>query len=79
MSTLRPGTGPIDQLVLSAEFATQKLTFIESRIDAAQSTVRDVLRHVHQHLTEYDPEKGKLTCLKQWLARERDQWLVRRL
>jgi len=65
-------------LLKSAEFSAQKLTYIELRIDKAQSTCRDVLRHLFQHITEYDSEIGDEAVLSSWLVGERDTWLLRR-
>jgi len=65
-------------LLKSAEFSAEKLTYIELRVDKAQSTCRDVLRHLFQHITEYDSEIGDEAVLSSWLVAERDTWLLRR-
>ena len=77
ISNLETISWTLQELLKTAKFSAEKLCYIESRIDSAQSTCRDTLRHVYQHLTEFDIDKGGEEVLKRWLVSERDQWLMR--
>jgi len=59
-------------------FMAEKLSYIERRLDAAQATLLDVVRHVAERVTEYDPEIGAFSVLTRWLSGERDQFSLRR-
>jgi len=67
----------LEQLTKLGNFANTKLTYIERRIDRAQATIRDVLRHVQQKILEFDNDIGEMRVLQKWIAAERDQWLQR--
>jgi len=59
-------------------FMADKLGYIERRLDAAQSTFSDVVRHVSVRIAEYNPEIGDWSVLQRWLRNERDQFELRR-
>ena len=67
------------ELLKTVQFSSDKFTYIESRIDCAQSTVRDVLRHIDQNIIEYDPDIGTEKVLRRWLVSEKNQLRLRRL
>ena len=59
-------------------FMAEKLSYIERRLDAAQAGLLDVVRHVADRVTEYDPQIGEFNVLTRWLSGERDQFSLRR-
>jgi len=68
----------VDALLKTAKFSAEKLSYLEMRVDNAQSTCRDVLRHICDHVTKYNPEYGVEAVLSSWMVGERDTWLLRR-
>ena len=59
-------------------FCSEKLAYIERRLDAAQSTFSDTVRHVAERIAEFDPKIGDSAVLSRWLRVERDQFELRR-
>ena len=72
ISNLETISWTLQEMLKTSQFSAEKLCYIESRIDSAQSTCRDTLRHVYQHLTEFDIDKGGKEVLKRWLVSERE-------
>ena len=68
----------LDKLVKLTNFGNTKLGYIERRIDQAQASIRDVLRHVQQQIVEFLPGNSPLSVLQKWVSAERDRWLQRR-
>jgi hypothetical protein len=59
-------------------FCAEKLAYIDRRLDAAQSTFSDTVRHVAERIAEFDPQIGEPAVLSRWLRSERDQFELRR-
>jgi len=60
------------------EQKAELLLCIERRLDAAQSTFSDTVRHVAERIAEFDPQIGDSAVLSRWLRVERDQFELRR-
>ena len=59
-------------------FMAEKLSYIERRLDASQAGLLDMVRHVADRVTEYDPQIGEFKVLTRWLSGERDEFSLRR-
>ena len=66
------------RLAEAVEHCGAKLSYIELRMDKAQSRVAGSLRHLVAKVSEYDSEIGAFHVLRSWISAERDSWLMRR-
>ena len=78
MSKLSSASWTFSRLTEAVEHCGAKLSYIELRMDKAQSRVADSLRHLVAKVSEYDSEIGAFHVPRSWISAERDSWLMRR-
>jgi hypothetical protein len=64
--------------VQNLRICSEKLSYIEYRLDQATCTLRDSLRHLTQKISEFLPEVGSSRVLVRWCLSVRDAFLLRR-
>ena len=81
LSLLVKKVGDLHSVFLRCEttlsYMSTKLGYVEMRMDRAQATTRDGLRHLTQRLTEFDCNIGSWSVIKKWICEERDHWLMK--
>ena len=68
------GSESVSTLKLLAE----KASYIERRLDSLGASAADSLRHLTEDIWNFDPKVGSDQVLRRWIARARDEWLMRR-
>jgi hypothetical protein len=68
----------MDEMSKRVSFITDKLAYIEGRVDSAQSSLSDTVRHLSDHLSTYDSAIGEWSVLQRWVRQVRDQFSLRR-